>query len=279
MATLSESGQYGIAPNGDVFDLYTGQHIDLPTFQSLGLNASLLPKIQAAPAGPNVGNDQYNAILGQLNDFLNKLKANGQTINPNVQITPDKIAEFTNLAKNQIHPYYATQLKAATDKFLTGLGYSTQDLQNSEKQAQTKYSQDLRTLQANEAEKGFALSGERNLAEQNLATATQDTLDKNRRTLGENAFNSASTFAQSYGGANVPTSPTLGAAPRVIAGNPTFDTSGQNSSLYQLSPDTYQSLIGSEQNAEQGATQNLASDLTKNYTTTQANNQTRNLTF
>lgn len=219
----------------------------------------------------------YQGLYDQLKQYLDKLQASGQMINPNVSITPEKIAEFTQAAKNQIHPYYATQLQAASDQFLKSLGYSAQSIAAAEQKAQTTYGRSLDNLAARSADQGFAQSGIRQKEEAQLAQDTQSDLDQNRRQLGENAYSAATQFAQRFGGTNVPTAPTISAEPRVLPGVSKFDTSGSNTGLYSLDPGIYNQLIGSEQNAEKEATDTLASKLGENYTQGLANTQTRQL--
>lgn len=225
----------------------------------------------------STGDPHYDALLTHLQPYLDQLLKNGQVINPNVQITPDQLAAFTAQAVTQIHPYFATQLKAATDSFLTGLGYNTQQLNNQVQQAQSQYGRTLDNQSSSFADQGFAQSGIRMKAQNELATDTQKSLDQARGSLINSSTNQAQSFAQQYGGAQVPQAPQLGQAPRVLAGQSQFDTSGGNTGLYQLNPDIYNKLIGSEQNSEKQATDTLSSQLASNAQQLNANSQTRSL--
>lgn len=50
---------------------------------------------------------EYQDLYLQLKGQLDQLKQRGQVINPNIEITPEKIAEFTKQAEAEIDPYYA----------------------------------------------------------------------------------------------------------------------------------------------------------------------------
>lgn len=221
------------------------------------------------------GDPKYDTLLTQLQGYLDKLTANGQKINPNVQITPEQIAQFTAQAATQIHPYYATQLQAATSSFLGGLGYDVNKYNADVQKAQTDYTRQLDTLSSQSADQGFAQSGIRQKQEGQLAGDTNFSLDSSRNALMQNAQNTAGQFAQTYGGLNTPTSNFNVSQARALPGQSTFST--QNSGLYTLDPNIYNKLIGSQQNAEKSATDTLSSQLQSNYLQGQANNATRSL--
>lgn len=289
--TASNPGGY------DVYDAQ-GNHLTLDQTRTLGpgggpLNLDALPVsgtggisspggLQSVPGGTGIDLSglppEWRALYTRLDSMLADLTKRGQIINPNVQITPDKLAEFATLAHGQIEPYYASQLKVAKDQFLTGLGYSNEQIQNQEKQYAQQYKQSLRNIGEQSAETGFALSGRRQLQEQQLAENTQNEINQNRRQLSYNAGNEASKFAQTYGYGNVPTAPTFTPAPRVLPGQESFSFD-QTSPFYQLSNDVYSGLIGSQQNEQKQAEGTLARTLATDYTTGLANNQLRTLTL
>lgn len=226
---------------------------------------------------PSTGDPKYDALLQQMNQYLQQLVKNGQQINPNVTITPDKLAEFTQQATQQLHPYYATQLQAATDAFLQKQGYSVNNYNTGVTQAQTNYGRSLENLGSNMADQGFAQSGIRLKQENQLAQDTQNSIDQARNSLVNSSADMARSFAQTYGGQNALglNTPNI-TTPRVLPGQPNFDTT-QSTGLYTLSPNIYSQLIGSEQNAEKSATDTLSSQLQSNYVQQQSNAATRTL--
>lgn len=206
------------------------------------------------------------ATFGTYAQWLQQMINTGNMINPALQITPKTTADFLSAATDQIHPYYATQLSAAIDQLKTSFANDSTTLSNNENAAENTYGRNLKTLQGNEADNGFALSGIRNTDEQNLATDTQNSLNSARQSFGTTANNNVLSFANRFGGnaamgLNL-TAPTP--APRVVAGENSFDKTGGTTPLYTLSPSVYSGLIGSDQNAETSATNSLASGLASN---------------
>jgi hypothetical protein len=234
-------------------------------------SASSAPDLSGLPPG-------YADLYNQLETYLKKLQANGQVLNPNIQIDPSQTATFLAQAHNEIDPYYSGQLKLAIDTLSKSVNYATGTQANNEANAQTKYGRDLSTLQGNLADQGFSQSGIRNKQENNLAEDTQNTIDEGRRTLAYNIGNASNTFAQKYGSASAP-SFSMGASPRVLAGESKFDTSGPNSNLYTLSPNVYDGLVGSEQYQQRADVSNRSSQLESAFRTTQGINQARALTI
>lgn len=223
----------------------------------------------------SVQTDPFQPMLEELKSYLDKLAASGKVLNPNIQLTPEKIAEFTSQAEQEINPYYASQLKLARSELLRTAGYSDNEIQRREAQAQRKYQDSLRTLGESAAEKGFAQSGIRQRDEANLATDTQYDLDTARNQFGNSASGVAAKYAAQYGSDQLPSFQTT-TAPRVLAGQPNFQ-SGQSANLYQISPETYDGLIGSDEFARRSNVSSRASQLEGAYRTTQASAQARQL--
>lgn len=232
------------------------------------------------PGAPDLSGlpPEFQQLYSQLSDYLAKLQKNGQVLNPNIELTPDKVAEFLNQAHSEIDPYYSTQLKLATDALQSSINYGKQNLLTDEQRAQTKYGTQLRTLGENAADQGFAQSGLRSRDERTLATDTQNTINDARSQFGYNAGNAARTFAQSYGGANIPQF-NISETPQVAAGESTFGQTGRSLPLYQLSPDLYNGLVGTEQYNQTAAVKNRASDLESAFRSNQSIAQQRQLTL
>lgn len=241
---------------------------------------------QTAPSGLVLGNpnqptfgEPFDTLYNQLQDYLEQLRQRGQVINPNVEITPDKVSEFVQQASSEITPYYASQLKVATDQFLQSIGYSQDQLLAKEKDLQQRYSEAVRNLGANEAEVGFAQSGRRALAEQQLADTTQQQLTNQRQELQFNLGKSIGSFAEKYGTANVPQDqlPPLPDTPQALPGQANFQSQAQNRNLYQLSPSVYDGLKGTQQYQEQSDLQQRQAQLEQAYRGNQQINQQRQL--
>ena len=231
----------------------------------------------AAARAVSTGDPTLDSVLNQSQQYLNQLIANGQNINPNVEITEEKAAEFLAQAQREIDPYYATQMSLARESLLSSIGYSKADILAKEQKYERQYGQNLRTLSSQMAESGMAYSGERTRSEQELAVSTQASLDAARRALAESTGQAARTYAQAWGGKNIPTAPTISATPQVTAGIGTFGRSGRELPLYELPSDIYSSLIGEQEYQKQAAVKGRQAELEQGYRTQQETKASRKL--
>ena len=184
--------------------------------------------------------------MGKLDEYLAALFERGEVINPGVEITPEKLAEFAAQASREIDPYYSTQLKLASESFLRDVGYTTEDILRTEKIAEEKYGKTVRQLGESEAERGFAYSGARKTKEKELATDTQRQIEEGRRQAQYAGGTGAREFAQLWG-SGLPEAPSITTAPTVSPGERTFQWGSGTQPFYQLSPDVYEGLIGERQ--------------------------------
>lgn len=221
---------------------------------------------------------ELQQTLNGIQTYLAKLQANGQVVNPNLELTPEKLAEFTAQAQGEINPYYANQLKLARENLLAGAGYSANEIIENEKELGRKYNIAFTQIAESAADRGFALSGARVRDESNLATDTQNTIDANRRKLAFETGQNERTFAQAYGGSNIPDLQ-IGAAPTVSAGESRFTPGTGTRSLYTLDPAIYDSLVGSEEYKRRADVTNRVSQLTGAFNSNQALSQQRALTL
>ena len=290
-ASRNLNGQYSFQelPSGNVEIYENGKPVSsgvgfAPSYaQQLGYSpqatsggANNAPQVQSGAQDQGLGSFQplYDALKAQLDE----LQKRGQILNPNIEITPEKVAEFTSQAEREINPYYQGQLKMARESLLSSTNYATDELQRNESIAERGYGTSLRTLGESAADMGFAQSGLRQRDERELAQTTQETLGANRRKLAFEAGNVGRTFAQQYGTAQLPQS-TIGGAPRVLAGQGSFSRESTPSSLYQLSPEIYSGLTGEQEFNRIGAVRNRASELEGAFRSNQSLNQLRQLTI
>lgn len=223
--------------------------------------------------------ENQQTIYDTLQRQLDALTAKGQTINPYVEITPEKAAEFMAQAEREISPYYQTQMKLERENLLRSIGYDTESLNLFEQQMERTYGKNLNTLSENMAESGFAYSGKRKTEESDLAYNTQTQINENRRQLANQAANLASAYAQRWGSANLPASTTISATPNVVAGQSAFNKTGGNVNYYTLSPELYDDLIGSQQYEQTAQQKARASELEGAYKESELVNRQRQLTL
>lgn len=280
---------------------YNGQPIDINTFHSLGINETFVKpgqtvslnqartgqiSSQGTQNGDQSGNQSTADLSGlppelvglytQLEDYLDELEKKGMVLNPNVEITPEKLQEFTKQAETEINPYFSSQLKLSRESLLSDLGYSRQQIQLKEQDLERQYGKQLKGIGEQAAETGFAQSGRRVMEEKDLAYQTQRTLDDTRGAFAQNAGNAARTFAQQYGTSELPGF-NLTSAPRALAGESTFQKDTREIPLYNLSSDVYDGLIGEQEFNRRGSVRNRASQLEEAFRTQQGTNQQRNL--
>ena len=260
--TQNQDGQVFRDQNDNFF--YNGQHINLDQFHQLGINADFVPRgstvfLNQAKTGQPQGGGLNNVVK----QTLNKLYDAGYVINPNAEIGPNSLDEFLTIASKEIDPYYQTQLKLASESLKRSLGYSQEELLQDEANLERQYGTNLRTLGEQSAESGFALSGRRQLQEQELAQETQRTIDQGRRQLQFGAGSTVGNFAQQFGGTPGFQLPgqTLTGSPRVLPGQASFEKTNQQSPFYELNPDIYSSLVGEQEFSRRGAIKSRASEL------------------
>jgi len=228
-------------------------------------------------AGTTETADLMIHVNSELRRFLDELQRRGKTINPNIEITPEKAAEFLAQAQSEINPYYTGQLSLAREGFLRSVGYSAEQIANQEKEWAKKYKQNVRTIGTNTAETGMVLSGSRNLEEQNLAQDTQSQIDQARRSASYQAGTSARQFAQEWGGTNMPASTNIMSAPRVLAGQESWGTDSNTNPFYELDPSIYDGLVGTQQWNQKAQEKSRASELESAFRTSESLRQARSL--
>ena len=234
---------------------------------------ALLDKVTEAGPGADIdpttgeityastGRDDLDALLVTLQKAIEDITKRGLAINPYIEITPDKVAEFLKQAETEIAPYYTGQLKLAKEGFLRSVGYATEDITRLEQDLERKYGKELRTLGEQAAETGFAYSGIRKEQERELAGETQRRIEQQRRELEFKAGTTARELAQQWGGPTISAlTPQMAGAPRVIPGQPGFEKALTSGALYTLSPDIYESLIGEKEKEQKTAARVLAGE-------------------
>lgn len=273
-ATLSGlASQYGVtveqllALNPQITNpnlIYAGQPLNIPGGSSGSGGGSGSSGGGTGTEGGTGFESTGNAVLDQLllnlNQYLDKLAKQGQVVNPEVEITPEKMAEFMSQAEREIDPYYSSQMRLAKEGLLRTAGYTTQQIADYEKTSEETYGKTLGTYQENLAGTGWGYSGKRVEGERTLAEATQRDIEAKRReasyTMGTNARN----FAQLWGTQNLDTS-NISSAPMVRAGEKSFEWGSGTTPLYQLSDDVYSGLVGEKQWEQQAAKKTRASEL------------------
>jgi len=250
---------------------YAGTVQGLPVLTPPASSAPTTPTPPASVA-PKVdtGNDALNQLLEQTQSYLDKLIQQGKTINPQVDISEEQTAEFLARAQKEISPYYDTQMKLAREGLLRTAGYTSDEITQQEAQLERGYGRELRGIGTSAAESGMALSGGRQLSEQELAQSTQETINQNRKLAEYQMGSQARQFAGEWGGETLPAY-SYGAAPKVQAGVSKFGRSLDTKPFYNISDSVYQGLVGSKQYEQKTAEQQRQSQLEGAWRTTEEN--------
>ena len=230
------------------------------------------PTISDSPKQPT-----YADMFNEIKKWWEEQMKNGMAINPNIEITPEHAAEFLTRAKSEVAPYYSSQLGAARSSLLSSLGFSKEETLAKEQALERKYGLDVRKLGEQAAETGFTFSGRRQEQERQLAEETQTQIESQRRSLGYGSEQLASAYGLKYGGANIPQE-TISQAPRALPGETSFTRSGSQP-LYQLSPDIYDQLIGSEQKTQAKEGRELSQFYESQYRTEQERRKLQDITL
>lgn len=214
-------------------------------------NAGLTPPTAGSTTELIDSSNPLSPILNALDSQLTQLEQRGKVLNPAIDITPEKMAEFLTQAKSEINPYYSTLLNVARENLLRSAGLGIDEIREAESALERTYGQAFRTLGESAADRGFATSGIRQREEKELAMGTQDAINQSRRTLATTLGSDARAFAGEFGGAQIPGSPSLSAAPTVSAGEGKFGRSVTSLPVYNISDSILSGLKGTRQFQEE----------------------------
>ena len=157
----------------------------------------------------STGNPQLDALFNSLGGYLTSTLAAGQQINPNIQITPAMVTQFTQQAQTNIDPYYASQLTAIQGDLQSTLTNIAQTQAATNQQEGLNLQQNLAASRESSAGAGTAFSGGRNLGEQQEVQSEQSTLDLDALRAQSSAQSAVSSAAQQIGSSNLPSLATL----------------------------------------------------------------------
>jgi hypothetical protein len=155
----------------------------------------------------STGNSDLDNILGELSKVVDNMVSSGKVVNPDIEITPEQITEFTNLASSQISPYYKSQIdwiKEDLDKSVVNLKKQYDLYKQDEEQ---KFKTNLTGIGETSAEQGFARSGIRKKQEEELIQGTNRSLESNALQLENNLRGLYGTTAKTIGTSEISSLP------------------------------------------------------------------------
>lgn len=155
----------------------------------------------------DTGNQQLDDILTALSDGLTKIIDSGKVINPDIELTPAQISQFTEMASSQISPYYRSQIESIRKD----LDLSVQNLQKqyevSKQGAEESFKQSLGGQRESMSGLGTTFSGQRGQQEQSMVSAQNRALDLSALQTENQIGSNLRSLEGQIGSSNLPSVP------------------------------------------------------------------------
>lgn len=103
----------------------------------------------------------------------------GQVLNPNIEITPERIQEFTNQATSELDPYYQEIINNYKDDLNTSISRLKTDFETGVRNAEEPFKRNLAAVAESEAQAGLTYGSERVKREQTNVLNQQQLIDEN----------------------------------------------------------------------------------------------------
>ena len=194
------------------------------------------------------GDPVNDALLSQLNDFIQQNITQGLQVNPDLNFDQATLDKFLETAKKQVHPFYQQQIDAIKADVLKA---APQILQNYESDIAGKvanFQNDLGNARESNAGAGLAFSGGRAKGELGALDAQNRDLASLSQTYGNKLYDLGRTAESKIGASATPSLGSLSNYSANLGGNGGFTLGG---STTPYTPGGYQ--IGSLTNDEQAA--------------------------
>lgn len=151
----------------------------------------------------STGNPQTDAALQAMMDQIKEQQAKGNVINPDLQITPEILQQFTDYVTDKVHPQFAEAIQNVKQDLTRNFDSlkAKYDYENQNQEGQFK--QQLGTARENYAGSGLAFSGQRGQGETNMANNENRTLDYNALLYGNQAGDYARNAEKQIGASNM----------------------------------------------------------------------------
>lgn len=200
-------------------------------------------------------------LFTELNDQIEGLIAQGNMVNPEIEIDEATLAGFLKQAQTELDPHFKELTEQVRGDLQRTLEFKTIQQQEREQALGRQYEKGITSIGEQAAERGLAYSGRRQLQETEFGQEAQRALTQGRRafgfdatTLGQQAERLAGSTALSD-----MNFPSLSSLPTVGARQ--FQFGGDDSPVYQLSG----GLMGEIQKQKEVAERLRASELESTY--------------
>lgn len=156
----------------------------------------------------DTGNPQLNDILNELSGVVTQMKESGKVVNPDIELTPAQITEFTNLASSQISPYYRSQIESIKGDLTKSVENLQKQYDITKKDQEASFKENLGSQRESMSGLGTTFSGQRGQKEQSLVEAQNRSLDLNALQTENQIGSTIRSLEGQIGSSNLPNIPT-----------------------------------------------------------------------
>jgi len=118
--------------------------------------------------------DEMKSVFNMMTEQIKVLEDLGKTVNPDIEITPETIAEFEDTIKANLDPQFQQKFDIAKEQFESGLDFMAQQRAAARSTDERQFVQNLEQERANLAERGLAFSGIRTRKEKELGLGYEE---------------------------------------------------------------------------------------------------------
>lgn len=135
----------------------------------------------------------------QMMQSLGKQVEAGKVVNPNIDITPDKVKEFTDQAFTELDPYYQEQIKNYKQDLDTSISRLTEDFNTGVRNAEEPFKRNLSVQAETEAQAGTVYGSERGVRESINVSNQQQLIDEASKVAGRAVEDTYTTAERTLG--------------------------------------------------------------------------------
>ena len=142
---------------------------------------------------------EIQGLVSQLTRMLEKTLEAGQVLNPDIELTPERLKEFTDQATTELEPYYQEVINQAKGDIELSLNRLSEDYKRGVSRAEEPFKEGLARQSESEAQAGLTYGSERGLRERQNVQSQQRSLDDVFRTVERGVQDTARAGERSLG--------------------------------------------------------------------------------
>ena len=151
---------------------------------------------------------EMQGVIGQIIRNLQKTIEDGKQLNPNIDLTPERLKEFLDQATTELEPYYQEIFNQSKQDIELSLNRLSEDYNKTINRAEQPFRETLANQSESEAQAGLTYGSERGTREQqtvqnqqrslddlftNISRGVQDTVTAGERSLGSGILSGIQT--------------------------------------------------------------------------------------